>query len=219
MIAIPFWKKLLSYFWEFKIEEIDSIYSEKLVVTFHQNNFKLTTKNAIYSFGNLYTSFKNVFNYIDIQNQKTKSVLILGLGLGSVIQLLNQHKHIKKITAVDIDETIIYLCKKYLNTNIHIDYINSDAFDYMENNSEVFDLVIVDLFIDDITPLDFQNIEFFNLTKKALAINGILLFSKLENSKQSIKENNQFAQVFSKIFNTAYTYKTDGNKIFIYKNI
>ena len=67
---ISVWKKILSYFWEFKLESIYSEYSGNLEVSFFQNNYKLSTQNATYSYGKLYTSFKTAFEAIDIFNRE-----------------------------------------------------------------------------------------------------------------------------------------------------
>jgi predicted membrane-bound spermidine synthase len=88
------------------------------VVALSHGQYKLSTQNAIYSYGKKYTSFDKAFNAIDIQQQKVESVLVLGFGLGSVVDLLENHPSIKKIIAVDADEVIIDLAKKYLQSGL-----------------------------------------------------------------------------------------------------
>lgn len=212
------WKKIASYFWEFKVEEIKSEYSEKLEVCYHKNNFKLSTKNAVYSFGNHYTSFKDAFNYININKQKIHSALILGVGIGSVVQQLNKNPYIQSITAVDIDKKIINLCQKYLKTKFKIDYIQADAYHFLDINTNNYDLIIVDLFIDEITPSIFLSIAFLEMLNKSLSKNGFLLFSKLETTRQHKVENNNFSKLFSQLFPTSFSINTNGNKVFIFKN-
>jgi spermidine synthase len=218
MKKFPYWKKLLSYFWEFKLENIVSDFSGEMQVSFHQNNLKLSTKNAIYSFGNQYTSFKYAFENIQIQDQKIYSVLILGLGLGSIIQQLQNHQEIQHITAVEIDSKIIYLCKKYLNTKFNIHYIHQDALEFMQKNNQHYDLVLIDIFIDDKTPHQFLKENFLLHLKNALNENGILLYSKLEISIENKIENDVFSKSFTQIFPNAFSISTDGNKIFVCRN-
>ena len=218
MNEFPVWKKALSYFWEFNLEKINSEFSGELQVTYHKNNLKLITENAIYSFGNHYTSFKEAFQYIQIKDQKVESVLVLGLGLGSVIQQLEAHQTIKNITTVEIDKDIIYLCKKYLNTKYNIEYINNDALKFVNENKKKYDLIIVDLYIDDVTPSNFLTKYFLEQLHNLVSIKGMLLFSKLEISIQNKVENDNFSKLFLSIFPQSFSINTNGNKIFIYQD-
>ena len=112
-MKISRFQKLLSYFYEIPIEKLHSQYSGNLEVSFHRGEWKLSTDQAIYSFGKHYTSYKIAFNKLHIQDFNIKKVLILGVGLGSVVRLLDRQKSIESIVAVDIDPVIIELAKKY----------------------------------------------------------------------------------------------------------
>ncbi|MCB0511132.1 MAG: methyltransferase [Bacteroidetes bacterium] len=207
-------KKILSYFWEFKLESIYSEYSGNLEVSFFQNNYKLSTQNATYSYGKLYTSFKTAFEAIDIFNREIINVLILGIGLGSVIEQLNQHKTIQQIDAVDIDAQIIYLCKKYLNTNHDINYIHSDAFQFIDTCNKKYDLILIDIFIDDQTPEIFLTEKFLHQIQVICCKSSIVLFSKLNVSELNRRENEQFGNYFRAIFPNSFSITTDGNLVF-----
>ncbi len=211
---ISVWKKILSFFWEFKLESIYSEYSGNLEVSYFQNNYKLSTQNATYSYGKLYSSFKTAFEAIDIFNREIQNVLILGIGLGSVIEQLNLHKTIQQIDAVDIDAQIIYLCKKYLNTNYNINYIQSDANDFIQNCKHQYDLILVDIFIDDQTPNKFLTENFLHQIKLICSKSCIVLFSKLNVSELNRRENEQFGNYFSAIFPNSFSITTDGNLVF-----
>src|SRR5690606_20794289 len=79
------------------------------------------------------------------------SVLLLGLGGGSVIETLrNDFDYKKSVVAVDIDEKIIDIARNEFNLkdDKHLEIHCRDAFTFMQNNSRKFDLIIIDLFID-----------------------------------------------------------------------
>ena len=99
---------------------------------------------------------------MDIQHKKIESVLVLGFGLGSVVDLLENHPTIKKITAVDADEVIIELAKKYLQSGLKnkVEYISEDAEKYIFQPKQKFDLILFDVFIDDKTPVQFMQKDF-----------------------------------------------------------
>lgn len=214
----PLWKKILSYFWDFKLETIQSNINGTCVVSYNKGHLKLSTSNAIYSFGDLYDSFKQAFDSISIKNYKVENCLLLGVGLGSVIQLLRQHPTLKTIDAVEIDDKIIDLCKKYLKTDYTVNYIHQDAFQFVDDCTKTYDLIAVDLFIDDQTPEKFITKTFIQHLKRIGSAQCILLFSKLDVSRENKIENQKFGKLFSEIFPNAYSITTNGNIIFVSNN-
>lgn len=213
-------KKLLSYIFNFPIEKVQSQFSGEVQVSLSEGQYMLSTENAIYSFGKNYTSFEVAFNSIDIFNHKTQTVLVLGLGLGSVLDLLENHQTINQIVAIDADAVIIDLAKKYLQSNLKskTQFICEDAEKYINESNQKFDLVLFDVFIENETPIPFMQKDFLINLKNNVAENGILLFSKIENSTKSKIENQQFESVFTSVFKESFTINTNGNKVFTWIN-
>ncbi|MCB0508810.1 MAG: hypothetical protein KDD21_10980 [Bacteroidetes bacterium] len=211
--------KFASYFFDIPLKKVHSQYSDEVQVSVHLGQYKLSTKNAIYSFGKKYTSFETAIQQIK-SKQRIQQVLVLGFGLGSVVDLLENHINIKKIVAVDADKIILQLAQRYSQAKLKnkVNYVCDDAIHFIQNNTSVFDLVLVDLFIDDKTPKQFLETSFLNQLKKSVAQNGILIFSKLDDSQENKNENALFENHFSNIFNESYAIETDGNKLFIWKN-
>ncbi|KKU25068.1 MAG: Spermine synthase [Microgenomates group bacterium GW2011_GWA2_46_16] len=77
-----------------------------------------------------------------------RTILILGVGGGTVIELLARRHPNATITAVDIDETIIDIARRYFHadtiTNLRV--VCGDAKVFVRSGNR-YDLVIVDLFI------------------------------------------------------------------------
>ena len=212
--------KIFSYLFDFPVEKKQSQFSGEVVVSLHRGQYKLSTQNAIYSFGKNYTSFDVAFKAIDIQNQKIENVLVLGFGLGSVIDLLENNATIKKIAAVDADAVIIELAKKYLQSNLKnkVAFVCSDAELFVTNEQQQFDLILFDVFIEEVTPMQFMQTDFFVALKKLVNQNGILLFSKIDDSFRNKIENAQFEKTFSSVFSEAFSIDANGNKIFTWIN-
>ena len=213
-------KNLISYIFDFQIEKRRSDYSGNVQVSLSQGQFKLSTQKAIYSFGKKYTSFDVAFKALDIQKQPIKTVLVLGFGLGSVVDLLENHPTINEITAVDADAIIIELAKKYLQSTLKSKTIFKcdDAALFVNNVQKPFDLVLFDVFIQDETPLSFMQKDFLSTLKNTVNKNGILLFSKIDDSNKSKIENMQFESVFTEVFNESFNIDTNGNKVFCWIN-
>lgn len=77
-----------------------------------------------------------------------QTILVLGIGGGTVIELLARQYPNAAITAVDIDETMIDIAKRYFRTDsiANLRVVCSDAKVFVQSRNR-YDLVIVDLFI------------------------------------------------------------------------
>lgn len=213
------WQKLLSYLFELHIETTSSDYHEALHVSYSRGRYQLSTENAIYSFGDLYANYFRAFEQINLDNRKVEKVLILGFGLGSIPMMLEQHFNKKyHYTAVEIDEEILYLAHKYVTHELTspIETICTDAAFFVQQCDAVFDIVCVDLFLDDIIPDNFQKQTFLKNVKNLIAPNGILLYNRLaltdaDKTKSEAFLKNEFLPVFP---NGRYL-DVDGNWIFL----
>lgn len=137
-----------------------------------------------------------------------------------MVELLDKHSTIKKIIAVDADEVILTLAKKYLKSSLEasIEYVIHDADNYIRNVNRKFDLVLFDVYIDNETPMKFMTGDFLISLKDKVEENGLLLFSKIEDSNKAKIENLQFEKTFSDVFPHSFSIDTNGNKIFTWIN-
>ena len=87
----PLWKRILSYEYEVHIESATSIYNDELNVLLVKGQYQLVTPEAIYSYGNRYDNFFKAFEQIDLNKEAIESVLLLGLGLGSIPFMLENY--------------------------------------------------------------------------------------------------------------------------------
>lgn len=94
----------------------------------------------------LWTSALKRFGIDRLLNIQT--ILVLGIGGGTVIELLARRYPNATITAVDIDETMIDIAKRYFRSDsiANLRVICGDAKEFVQSCSR-YDLVIVDLFI------------------------------------------------------------------------
>lgn len=219
-MKISLFQKLLSYFYEIPIEKAQSKYSGSLEVTFHRGEWKLSTTQAIYSFGKHYTSYRVAFNQLQIKDFDIKSILILGVGLGSVVRLLDHQKSIKSIVAVDIDPVVIELAKKYwpkTSTKIKTEFHTADALKWLEKNTKNFDLIISDIFIDIKTPEKVTTHQYLNSLSSILNENGILMYSRLNFKDYNMEENQEFEQTFMDVFPASFVIPAQYNKMYIHR--
>ncbi len=214
----PSWKKILSYVYEFHVESIASDINDTLHVSYSQGRYQLSTQNAIYSFGDLYSNYYRAFEQIDLDKHNIQNVLILGFGLGSIpLMLENNFNKNYKYTGVEIDEYVIYLADKYVTHELKspIDIILTDALTFVKICQQRFDLICVDIFLDDVIPDDFEQQDFLESVKSLLTENGIVLYNRLAQTRADKKASTAFfREQFLPVFPKGHYIDVDGNWMF-----
>ncbi len=144
--------------------------------------------------------WKETLSYISKFDLEIKSVLILGLGGGSVATLIRDYWPKAKITGVDIDPLMVGLGKKYLGLGkIDIDIKISDAYDFSGGK---YDLVLVDLYNGDKFPEKFGDEKFLKMVKKNLSKGGAAIFNRLygpEHRTAAMRFGKKLEKEFGKV--------------------
>ncbi|MEO8933135.1 MAG: fused MFS/spermidine synthase [Xanthomarina sp.] len=204
-------RRLISYLYPIT-KKIESDINGTLEITWYNGKKHLNTKNANYSYGSLQQILKFGLEKIDLS--KVQSVLLLGLGGGSVIETLRKDfNYQKNITAIDIDPVIIRISKDEfcIEENESLEIICTDAFEYIQKCQTTFDLIIIDLFIDIKVPEKFLNLPFWDLLLKRKTTNGVILFNAslednlsihLETIIDYLKSHVYKIEVFDKVLDT-----------------
>ena len=209
---------VLSYFFEIPVEKRESEYSGLLELTLHKGEWKLSTTNAIYSFGSHYSSFRTAFKRLHIEKLPVRNVLLFGVGIGSIAELLKKHPTIENLTAVDIDRDMIEWAKElWPEVKFKTEFIVSDALDWLlkSSDNELFDLILIDIFIDDLTPEQFTTNQFLSLVKQKMNESSMLIYSKINATQEHKNANQIFEKNFAEIFPTAFSFNAQYNKIYV----
>jgi spermidine synthase len=205
MKKINLFRYLWSYFDTLILAEAESEYSQKLQLCYRKGRYMLVSPNAVYSYEDLYFNFSETFARLEAQNWPLKSVLVLGMGLGSVPQLLSQNFKQKnaRYTLVEIDPLIIKWAKATTLPQIGAacDIVCADALQFVEHCQTKFDLIAIDIFIDDKVPQIFESQDFIEKIKSLLLPNGRLLFNRLsDTAAQYSLSQTYFQNVFLPAF-------------------
>jgi spermidine synthase len=181
------WKKWLSYLFELHVESAPSAHNPHLYVSLKQGRYQLSTANAIYSHEDLYTNFLQAFQRIRLDELPIEEVLVLGLGLGSVPFMLERTlgKHYY-YTAVEIDENVIDLANRYCLNQLDspVTTICADAYAFLLQSEQQYDLICMDIFLDDVVPLPFESLEFLEALRESLTPQGLLLYNRLARTPE-----------------------------------
>lgn len=201
-------KRLLSYIYP-QTKTIASKYNGALEITWYNGKKHLNSKNANYSYGSLQRILKYGLEKINLT--KVNSVLVLGMGGGSVIKTLQDDFNFTKlITAIEIDPVIIQLAKSEFDiqesNQLHI--ICNDASEFIKTNTKLFDLIIVDLFIDLTVPNQFLSEAFWDAVLNSKSSSGTVIFNASVMNAQH------------KVINTLINYlKTKVYLVEVYENV
>jgi spermidine synthase len=212
-------KRIGSYCFDVHIETTGSEHNAHLEVLLSKGRYLLNTPNATYSYEDLYTSYATALSHVKPDPASVRSILLLGLGLGSIPYILQKTYNMQcPISCVEIDQLIITLCKKYYPSHEGLKKLeihHADAFIWTQQNKKQFDLVTVDLFVDKNVPRKLHKIEFISALKQCVSPGGNLLFSRLKNNKEHeylLWEN------LSEILPGGHDIETMGNAIYHWKN-
>lgn len=181
-------KKLLSYLFPLTTK-VRTENNGVVELTMNNGKLILDSANANYSYGSLQRILKFGLKKIDLS--KVESILLLGLGGGSVVETLREDlKYDKKITAIEFDSKIIELALHEfgLVQDKNLEIIQADALDFVKSRDKKYDLVIVDLYIDNIVPAVFYSIDFWKSLKDLVNTNKFFIFNACIFNENSEKQ-------------------------------
>lgn len=214
----PLWKKWLSYLTEFEIESTSSTYNPELTVSLTQGRYQLYTENAIYSFADLYDNFSSAFTQLNLDQLNGKDALVLGLGLGSIPVILEKMGKSFNYTAIEVDEEVIYLFSKYTLPQLQssVQMICADAHTYVMQETRKYDLILVDVFLDDIVPANIESDGYLKMLRSIIAPGGVLLYNRLAYTPNDAENAKKFYQKsFEPVFENGAALEVKGNLMLV----
>lgn len=213
-------KQFLSYFYPINEFQTASTLNKNIEVTWDNGQLVLDSKNTNFSFGSLQRVME-----IGIQNIGSEKIstyhnsLLLGVAGGCVIKILKKYNFKGKITGIELDPEIITVAKNYFKLNEYTDLevIEGDANDYVKHANNHYDLIIVDIFQDNIMPDFLFSDDFIVNLKRILSDNGTILFNSIATLSYEFERNSNFEKktktYFSKVKKIAQV--EGNNEIFL----
>lgn len=218
---LPLWKKWASYLVDIRLGKASTELNPSLELCWRKGRLYLTTPHAVYSYGDLYDNFTRAFQQLDLDGHRIGEVLVLGFGMGSVPYMLEKVFHKKYCyVGVEADPVIADWATEYLLPLLSSPtlLLHEDALDYVETSTARFDLIVVDLFVDDLVPKQFESPQFLSKLDKILQPNGLLLYNRLTDELEPLRDTRKFfEEKFKPAFPGAYFLDVLGNWILVWK--
>lgn len=152
-----------------------------------------------YSFGSLHYVFRKAIGHRKRTISQAKSILILGFGAGSIAKILRNELCLNcEITGVDFEPKMLDIAKKHSGIRDFdtLKLYASDASAFLEQHTFTYDLIFIDLFIEDQMPTFCLEYEFLAQISNALSPNGTVIWNSLN---ANIMPDEKLHKIFTKI--------------------
>ncbi|WP_440876375.1 spermidine synthase [Thalassotalea sp. PLHSN55] len=167
---------------------------------------------------------KLVFNYTKLLTSslllidQPKSVLIIGLGGGTMSNMLHQLYPNARIDNVEIDPAVIKVAREYFGffENQHINTYAKDGRIFVKRaklKKQSYDLIILDAYNGDYIPEHLMTAEFLQESKSLLSEQGVLAANTFSISKLYAHESATYQSVFGYFYNVKK--ENNGNRIIL----
>jgi spermidine synthase len=135
-----------------------------------------------------------------------KSVLIVGLGGGTIPRALRQILTQTRIDIVEIDPAVVKVARDYfdLGDSSHLNIIEADGRVQVKRairQQQHYDIIMLDAFDHEYIPEHLLTREFLQEVKSLLAPGGVLAANTFSSSKLYDHESTTYASVFPQFFN------------------
>lgn len=189
-LKIPVYKRIFSYLYPVCIERRSSVLHPVLELYLYRNQWQLATEDAYYSDGKRYGPLLAAFKKIKPELPSVDRMLVLGTGLASAVQILEDMGFHPACTLVDIDNTVLDLAIELMpgNDHSHIDSVCMDAQMFIQENTSRYPLIVCDVFMGRNVPDFVASTLFLQKCKAGLQKGGRFILNYIEKSQSSYNE-------------------------------
>ena len=191
------------------------MYNKYIRINDEYGEKKLLLNGSIQSGRYIRNLWDGAFKKFDIDKLSWKNILVLGVGGGTVIELLHAQFPDAYITGVDIDPVIIDIAKTYFLTGnlSYVQFVAVDAKKYMKESAGKYDYIIIDIFVGNIVPDFVKSKSFISCCKQRLSPNGAMCINYLQD-RQYKEKSNEFEQTLRNLFSHVSDFRKANNRFF-----
>lgn len=179
---------------------------------------RLDGRSVNHSRGGLADVLAGAFERIELG--RVESLLMLGFGAGSAIELLRRrHALDPRVTAVEIDPEVVELAREWFGYahDARIEFVVADAAAWVHETHEPYELVVVDAFIEDRVPTSMQTAEFASAVARCVAPGGWLLFNCMVDDPERRTDARRVERALYTALGEVQRLDVEGNRVFAWK--
>ncbi len=209
-----------SYFVRDVVELRSTQFHPRLEVVALNGRLVLNGLSVNYSFGSLHRVFEAAFERLKLGDEKIETALVLGMGAGSVVELLSRlPRPPRAITAVEIDPVVVEIAKKHFHIDRQpgLEIVTADALEYVATAQATFDLAVVDLFIDAEIPPAFQTAEFLRAVRDRLNPGGLLVYNRMAHNEAARARAADFERLLAVSLGGAMSMRVEDNLVLVHR--
>jgi len=206
-------KKILSYFLPITLRKYHTDNNGILAVTLFKGKKLLDSAISNYSYGALQRILYKALLKLPF-DRHTQDILVLGMGAGSIVQTIrNKFQSTAHITLVELDAGIIRIAEEAFQISAfkNITIVHDDAFVFIKNTADNFDLVIIDLFIIDTIPEIFTKKDFLHAIAKKIRPGGKLIYNTIRDTLDRVVLAEIITELVNNGLETKILQKLDGS--------
>ena len=130
-----------------------------------------------------------------------KSILMIGLGGGSISTYLGRAMPHVQIDTVEIDPGVITAARNYfgITDSDRVKYFDADGRVYLNRSKKKYDLILVDAFHGGFVPFHLLTKEFYQLLKNRLNPGGAAAFNVHDGTKLYASTVRTLGEVFKRV--------------------
>lgn len=193
-------KKIISYLFPINIYTKTSSISKTIEVTLHNGELVLDANSVNYSYGSLQRALRVGLKQIGFERiQDMNDILVLGVAGGSVIKtLVDEIGYKGQIKGVELDPEIIAVAHRYfgLDNISTLEIVIADAKEFVQKETQTYDLIIIDVFEDHVMPGFLFQRAFADKVLDLLLPHGSILFNTLNTSSEDLQRNEVYKELF-----------------------
>ncbi len=164
-----------------------------------------------------YRPFRDTYPLIYPHHPLPQSVLLLGGGLGAAIEILQRKYQAQpQATIVDINPVMRDWATEYVFSDVRsTDWVVGDAYDFIKNNQNQYDLIGVDLFIRLTNPEFVYHEDFIKNLAAASAPGGFVIINTIMHSDP---DRDHYTQLLERYFSLSKNIRQGRNNYFVLQN-
>ncbi|HLG03687.1 MAG TPA: methyltransferase domain-containing protein [Bacteroidia bacterium] len=214
-------KKIFSWFWPQKTTVFAGKISPVLEITYERGRKVLNGERVNYSFGTLHEVFRIAFEVAKVKQQNPQSVLILGFGAGSIATILTKELSLRPmIIGIEADETVIRIFRDEFDGKNYpdLELRQERAEHYVATTTKKFDLIAIDVFVEEFVPPEIRSEEFLMHVRRLLQKGGMVVMNEIAAENASDEFHARFKRILPEMQMHIIRKGELPNRIYIGKN-